>query len=50
MTDIFIGLVFVVMVLAPAVIASKQWSSYVTAETESASENGGVRGIAGDET
>jgi hypothetical protein len=50
MTDIFIGFVFVAMLFAPAVIASMQWSSYMAAETESVSENGGVSAMPGDET
>ena len=49
MTDILIGLVFVLMILTPAIIASMQWSSYVTAESESASEDVGVPGMSGDE-
>ena len=35
MTDLFLGLVFVAMILAPAVIASVQWSSYAVTESES---------------
>jgi hypothetical protein len=50
MTDLCIGLVFVAMLLAPAVIASVQWSSYATAESESLSENRNLSGIAQDES
>ena len=50
MTDFFIGFIFVVMLFAPAIIASKQWSNYVIAETESASENGGGGEISRDES
>jgi hypothetical protein len=50
MTDIFLGLVFVAMLLAPAIIASVQWSNYATAESESFSEDCGLSGIAPDES
>jgi hypothetical protein len=45
MTDFFIGLVFAGMLLAPAIIASMQWSRYAAAESESLSENSGLSGI-----
>jgi hypothetical protein len=50
MTDLFLGLVFVAMILAPAVIASVQWSSYAVTESESLSEECGLSGIAPDES
>jgi hypothetical protein len=50
MTDICIGLVFVAMLLAPAVVASVQWSSYATAESESLSEDCALSAIAPDES
>ena len=50
MTDILIGLIFVVMVLAPAVIASVQWSGYATAESESLPEDYAASGIPPDES
>lgn len=39
MSDLFIGFVFVVMILAPAVIASIQWSNYAPAESEPLSDD-----------
>jgi hypothetical protein len=50
MTDIVIGFLFVVMLLAPAVIASMQWSSYENAESESLSENCGLSEMPLDES
>jgi len=50
MSDILIGGVFVLMLLAPAIIASMQWSNYVTAESESLSENCSVSAIPTDES
>jgi hypothetical protein len=50
MSDILIGFVFVVMLLAPAIIASMQWSTYVTAESESLSENCSISAIPTDES
>ena len=39
MSDLFVGFVFVVMLFAPAVIASMQWSNYMPAESEALSED-----------
>ena len=50
MTDLFLGLVFVAMLLAPAIIASLQWSSYTTAESDSLSENCALSEITPDES
>jgi hypothetical protein len=50
MTDFFIGFVFLVMLFAPAIIASMQWSNYVTAEPESFAENCRLSAIPGDES
>ena len=50
MTDFMIGFLFVVMLLAPAVIASMQWSSYMTAESDSLPENCGLSEMPLDES
>lgn len=50
MTDIFIGLSFVVMILAPAVIATMQWSRYVTVEPETLPEHYALPGTPPEES
>ena len=39
MSDLIVGFIFVVMILAPAVVASMQWSNYMPAESEPLSED-----------
>ena len=50
MTDILIGFIFVLMLLAPAIIASLQWSHYSAAESEQLAENCGLSGIPPEES
>ena len=39
MSDLFVGFVFVVMILAPAVVASVQWSKSMSEEPDPLSED-----------